>query len=60
MYNLTTEDSKWTVPVGSTSLASFIASEVAISWLAGDIANMTELGYKIRNEHQLELKQYQK
>jgi hypothetical protein len=36
----------WSIPAGSTSLASLIASEVAISWLAGDIANMIELGYK--------------
>lgn len=34
------------LPVGSTSLASFIASDVAISWFAGDIANMMQLGYK--------------
>jgi len=32
------------VPVGSTSRESLIASEVAISWLAGDIANMMQLG----------------
>lgn len=39
----------WTkvmIPVGSTSLASFIASEVAISWLAGEMANMMQLGCK--------------
>ncbi|GKC22452.1 hypothetical protein Tco_1024602, partial [Tanacetum coccineum] len=29
---------------GSNSLASFIASDVAISWLAGDVASMIELG----------------
>lgn len=32
------------VPEGSTSLASFIASEVAMSWLAGEIAKMMQLG----------------
>ena len=32
------------VPVASTSLESLIASEVAMSWLAGDIANMMQLG----------------
>lgn len=35
------------IPVGSTSLASFMASEVAMSWFAGVIANMMQLGYKI-------------
>lgn len=33
-------------PVGSTSLASLIASDVAMSWLAGDIASMIQLGCK--------------
>lgn len=31
-------------PEGSTSLAIFIASEVAISWFAGEIANIMQLG----------------
>lgn len=34
------------VPVGSTSLASLMASDVAISWLAGDIAKIIEFGCK--------------
>lgn len=34
------------IPVGSTSLESFIASDVAISWLAGDMARMMQFGYK--------------
>lgn len=33
------------IPEGSTSLASLIASDVAISWLAGEIANIMQLGY---------------
>lgn len=33
-----------TAPVGSTSLASLIASDVAISWFAGEIANIIEFG----------------
>jgi len=33
-------------PCGSTSLAIFIASEVAISWLAGDTARMIQFGCK--------------
>lgn len=32
------------LPLGSTSLASLMASDVAISWLAGDIANIMQLG----------------
>lgn len=34
------------VPVGSTSLASLMASDVAISWLAGDIAKIIKFGCK--------------
>lgn len=33
------------IPCGSTSRASLIASDVAISWLAGDIASMMLFGY---------------
>ena len=33
------------VPLGSTSRASFIASDVATSWLAGVIANIMQFGY---------------
>jgi hypothetical protein len=33
-----------TAPEGSTSLASLIASDVAISWLAGEIAKMMQFG----------------
>ena len=36
---------KTSIPVGSTSLASFIASDVAISWCAGEIANMMQFGF---------------
>jgi len=32
------------VPEGSTSFESLIASEVAMSWLAGDIASIMQLG----------------
>jgi hypothetical protein len=32
------------IPEGSTSLEILIASEVAMSWLAGDIASMIQLG----------------
>lgn len=32
------------IPPGSTSRASLIASEVAISWFAGEIAKMREFG----------------
>ena len=38
----------WFIPVGSTSRASLMASDVAISWLAGDIASMMQFGYKIK------------
>lgn len=37
------------IPVGSTSLASFIASEVAISWLAGEIAKIMQLACQQKN-----------
>ena len=36
-------------PEGSTSLAIFIASEVAISWFAGEMANIMQLGCTIKN-----------
>ena len=35
-------------PEGSTSLEIFIASEVAISWFAGEMANIIQLGCTIR------------
>lgn len=38
------------IPEGSTSLASFMASEVAISWLAGEMANIIQLGWKKQGE----------
>ena len=34
-----------TAPEGSTSLASLIASDVAISWLAGEMASMMLFGW---------------
>lgn len=37
---------KQNIPDASTSLASLIASEVAMSWLAGDIARIMQLGCK--------------
>lgn len=42
-------------PVGSTSFASLIASDVAMSWLAGDIANMIQLGWEQIEVTNLEL-----
>ena len=33
-----------TAPEGSTSLASLMASDVAISWLAGEMAKMMQFG----------------
>lgn len=38
------------VPVGSTSLASLMASDVAMSWLAGEMAKIILLGYKIKSD----------
>jgi len=32
------------IPEGSTSFESLIASEVAMSWFAGDIASIIQLG----------------
>lgn len=35
------------IPEGSTSLAIFMASDVAISWFAGEIAKIMQFGYTI-------------
>jgi len=34
----------WSIPVGSTCLETLMASEVAISWFAGVIAKIKQLG----------------
>lgn len=41
------------VPVGSTSLASLMASDVAISWLAGEMAKIILLGYKLKSDNNM-------
>lgn len=36
----------WSIPAGSTCLETLMASEVAISWFAGVIAKIKQLGCK--------------
>lgn len=39
------------IPVGSTSLESLTASDVARSWLAGVMAKMRQFGYRERTRY---------
>jgi hypothetical protein len=51
-----------TAPEGSTSLASLIASDVAISWLAGEMASMMQFGgnFKINRKRDKKISMLQK